>query len=124
MKTQRLKDRSEDIFVDREQTGLLAVATGIGFRLVDFSGRGAVSGLPTAWPGPGIRAPAGADGGLDARPESEKGLQHRDPDMPSDLSDGRNIVFKDEEYALRIDWPPEGSRISFYVYGDGQWEPG
>jgi hypothetical protein len=42
---------------------------------------------------------------------------------PTDLSDGRNIVFKDKEYALRIDWPSEGSRISFYVYGDGQWEP-
>ncbi|MGO8679286.1 MAG: LamG-like jellyroll fold domain-containing protein [Limisphaerales bacterium] len=42
---------------------------------------------------------------------------------PTDLSNGRNIVFKDKEYALRIDWPIEGSRISFYVYGDGQWEP-
>ncbi len=42
---------------------------------------------------------------------------------PSDLSNGRNIVFKDKEYALRIDWPSEGSRISFYIYGDEQWEP-
>ena len=42
---------------------------------------------------------------------------------PSDLSNGRNIVFKDREYALRIDWPSEGSRISFYVFGNGQWEP-
>ncbi len=42
---------------------------------------------------------------------------------PTDISDGRNIVFKDKEYALRIDWPSEGSRISFYIYCDGQWEP-
>lgn len=42
---------------------------------------------------------------------------------PTDLSNGRNIVFKDKEYALRLDWPSEGSRISFYVYGNGQWEP-
>jgi hypothetical protein len=42
---------------------------------------------------------------------------------PTDLSNGRNIVFKDKEYALRIDWPIEGSRISFYIYGEGQWEP-
>ena len=42
---------------------------------------------------------------------------------PTDISDGRNIVFKDKEYALRIDWPSEGSRISFYIYCNGQWEP-
>jgi hypothetical protein len=42
---------------------------------------------------------------------------------PTDISDGRNIVFKDKEYALRIDWPIEGSRISFYIYCNGQWEP-
>lgn len=42
---------------------------------------------------------------------------------PTDLSDGRTIVFKDKEYLLRIDWPVEGSRISFFVYADNQWEP-
>ena len=42
---------------------------------------------------------------------------------PTDISDGRNIVFKDKEYALRIDWPIEGSRISFFIYCNGQWEP-
>lgn len=42
---------------------------------------------------------------------------------PSDVSEGRNLVFKDHEYALRIDWPSEGSRLSFFVYGNGQWEP-
>ena len=42
---------------------------------------------------------------------------------PGDLRDGRNIVCKDKEYALRIDWPSEGGRISFYVYADGKWEP-
>ncbi|MCX6913646.1 MAG: LamG domain-containing protein [Verrucomicrobia bacterium] len=42
---------------------------------------------------------------------------------PTDIADGRNLVFKDKEYALRIDWPIEGSRISFYLYCNGQWEP-
>ena len=67
--------------------------------------------------------PPVAEGSLGSRPESEKRLQPQTRICPSDLSDGRNIVFKDQEYALRIDWPPEGSRISFYVYADGQWEP-
>ncbi|MBI3921469.1 MAG: glycoside hydrolase family 99-like domain-containing protein [Armatimonadetes bacterium] len=41
---------------------------------------------------------------------------------PTDISDGRSIVFKANEYMLRIDWPVEGSRISFFVYVDNRWE--
>jgi len=43
---------------------------------------------------------------------------------PTDMSDGRNIVFKDKEYALRIDWPSEGSRIrsTSIVMGSGSRE--
>jgi len=41
----------------------------------------------------------------------------------TDLADGRTIVFKDKEYMLRLDWPVETSRLSFFVYSDNQWEP-
>jgi len=42
---------------------------------------------------------------------------------PTDLSDGRTVVFKDQEYMLRIDWPKEGSQLSFFVRLDQTWEP-
>ncbi|MBC7286940.1 MAG: LamG domain-containing protein, partial [Armatimonadetes bacterium] len=42
---------------------------------------------------------------------------------PTDLSDGRNIVCKAEEYLLRIDWPVESSALSFFVRLDERWEP-
>ena len=42
---------------------------------------------------------------------------------PSDLSDGRLLAFKDNEYLLRIDWPKENRRLSWFVnLGEG-WEP-
>lgn len=41
----------------------------------------------------------------------------------ADLRDGRYIVYKDQEYLLRVDWPVEGSKLSFFVHANGQWEP-
>lgn len=41
----------------------------------------------------------------------------------ADLRDGRLVVFKDGQYNLRIDWPNEGQKLSFFVYAGGQWEP-
>ncbi|MGA2865533.1 MAG: LamG-like jellyroll fold domain-containing protein [Verrucomicrobiota bacterium] len=79
-----------------------------------------VDGLVGFWsPGPGPAMTVGSTPRLNLKP----GFSIETRIRPSDLSDGRNIVFKDKEYTLRIDWPSEGSRISFYVYGDGQWEP-
>jgi hypothetical protein len=40
----------------------------------------------------------------------------------ADLKDGRILVFKDQEYQLRVDWVNEGSKLSFFVYANGQWE--
>jgi hypothetical protein len=42
---------------------------------------------------------------------------------PTDLSDGRNIFFKLDEYMVRIDWPKETSHLSFFVHQGGEWEP-
>ncbi|MEN6403000.1 MAG: LamG-like jellyroll fold domain-containing protein [Armatimonadia bacterium] len=42
---------------------------------------------------------------------------------PTDLRDGRLLVFKDNEYLLRIDWPVEGSRLSWFVHEADGWEP-
>lgn len=42
---------------------------------------------------------------------------------PTDVSDGRLLVAKLQEYLLRIDWPAESSRLSFFVHLDGAWEP-
>lgn len=43
---------------------------------------------------------------------------------PTDLSDGRNIVSKGDEYLLRTDWvTSEGGKLSFFVYLGGSWEP-
>ncbi len=42
---------------------------------------------------------------------------------PSDITDGRLLVFKNDEYLLRIDWPVETSRLSFFVNLDKAWEP-
>jgi hypothetical protein len=95
--------------------------------------------LSTAWTLSAAPAPPSGDDGLagswrpGAKPaltvsstprlNLKKGFTIEARIRPTDLSDGRNIVFKDKEYALRIDWPSEGSRISFYIYCDGQWEP-
>ncbi len=35
----------------------------------------------------------------------------------------QNLVQKDGEYLLRVDWEREGGQISFFVFVDGQWEP-
>ncbi len=40
----------------------------------------------------------------------------------ADLKDGRIIVFKDQEYQLRVDWGNEGNKLSFFVFVNGQWE--
>jgi hypothetical protein len=40
-----------------------------------------------------------------------------------DFSNGRAIVFREGQYSLRVDWPSEGSKLSFFVFADGQWEP-
>ncbi len=40
----------------------------------------------------------------------------------ADLKDGRILVFKDQEYQLRVDWNNEGNRLSFFVFAGGQWE--
>jgi hypothetical protein len=42
---------------------------------------------------------------------------------PTDLSDGRTVVFKNDEYMLRIDWPKETGRLSFFVHVGDAWEP-
>jgi len=42
---------------------------------------------------------------------------------PTDLSDGRLLVGKADEYLLRIDWPVETSRLSFFVNLEKAWEP-
>jgi hypothetical protein len=41
---------------------------------------------------------------------------------PTDLSDGRLIAFKDQEYLLRVDWPVESSQLSFFVHLADGWE--
>ena len=42
---------------------------------------------------------------------------------PTDISDGRLLVFKKGEYLLRVDWPVESSRLSFFTYLEDAWEP-
>ncbi len=42
---------------------------------------------------------------------------------PADLSDGRGIVAKRDEFVLRLDWPVEGSQLSFFVRDKEGWEP-
>lgn len=41
----------------------------------------------------------------------------------SDLKDGRLLAFKDNEFLLRLDWPVESSRFSFFLHDNGGWEP-
>ncbi|MEI6499867.1 MAG: LamG-like jellyroll fold domain-containing protein [Armatimonadota bacterium] len=41
---------------------------------------------------------------------------------PSDITDGRLIAMKPDEYLLRVDWPVETSRMSFFIKLDDQWE--
>ena len=42
---------------------------------------------------------------------------------PTDLSDGRGLVAKRDEFVLRLDWPVEGSRLSFFLRDKQGWEP-
>lgn len=42
---------------------------------------------------------------------------------PADLSDGRGLVVKRDEFVLRLDWPVEGSQLSFFVRDEQGWEP-
>jgi hypothetical protein len=39
------------------------------------------------------------------------------------LADGNTLVFKDNQYSLRVDWAIEGRKISFFACADGTWEP-
>ena len=39
------------------------------------------------------------------------------------LGDGHTLVFKDNQYSLRVDWAKEGKKISFFVFADQKWEP-
>jgi hypothetical protein len=39
------------------------------------------------------------------------------------VGDGHTLLFKDNQYSLRVDWAGEGRKISFFVYADQQWEP-
>jgi hypothetical protein len=40
-----------------------------------------------------------------------------------EVGDGHTLVFKDGQYSIRVDWAAEGSKISFFVCADQQWEP-
>ena len=40
-----------------------------------------------------------------------------------DLAQGHTILFKDGQYVLRINWPEEGSQLSFFPRAGGRWEP-
>jgi hypothetical protein len=42
---------------------------------------------------------------------------------PVDMTDGRTIVFKNDEYMLRVDWPIETNQLSFFVHAGDAWEP-
>ena len=39
------------------------------------------------------------------------------------LGDGHTLVYKDNQYSLRVDWASEGKKISFFVFSDQKWEP-
>lgn len=39
------------------------------------------------------------------------------------VGDGHTVVFKDQQYSIRVDWTREGNRLSFFVFAGGQWEP-
>ncbi len=41
----------------------------------------------------------------------------------ADLSDGRLLAFKDNEYLLRVDWPVESQALSWFVNLGQGWEP-
>ena len=36
---------------------------------------------------------------------------------------GHTLAFRNNQFSLRIDTAAEGGKVSFFVYGDGQWEP-
>ncbi len=39
------------------------------------------------------------------------------------VGDGHTVVFKDNQYSIRVDWAREGNRLSFFVFAGGKWEP-
>ena len=39
------------------------------------------------------------------------------------LADGYTLLFKDNQYSIRMDWASEGRRISFFACADRAWEP-
>jgi hypothetical protein len=39
------------------------------------------------------------------------------------MGDGHTLIFKDNQYSIRMDWTSEGRKISFFVCADRQWEP-
>ena len=65
----------------------------------------------------GIEVPSAPDLNL------QRGFSIEARIRPSDLSDGRTVVLKKDEYMLRVDWPKESSQLSFFVYSGGEWEP-
>ena len=100
-----------------------------GNRIADHSGRGHDAILAGEKPkgdkeqslvrldgGQTITVPSVADLNL------KKGFTIETRFRLADLKDGRIIVFKDQEYQLRVDWGKEGNKLSFFVYVGGQWE--
>lgn len=39
------------------------------------------------------------------------------------MGNGHTLIFKDNQYSIRMDWTSEGRKISSFVYADRQWEP-
>jgi len=39
------------------------------------------------------------------------------------VGDGHTLIFKDNQYSIRVDWASEGRKISFFVCADQKWEP-
>ncbi|MGO8747919.1 MAG: LamG-like jellyroll fold domain-containing protein [Thermoguttaceae bacterium] len=100
-----------------------------GSRIADRSGRGHDAVLAGTKPkrdkeqpllrldgGQTITVPSAAELNL------KKGFTIETRFRLADLKDGRLIVFKDQEYQLRVDWGNEGNSLSFFVYVGGQWE--
>ena len=40
-----------------------------------------------------------------------------------EATEGMNLISKENEFLLRTDWNQEGGKISFFVFGNGGWEP-
>lgn len=101
-----------------------------GGRIADLSGRGhdaALAGgkLVTENGKPALRLDGKQKITVPSHPDLDlcKGFSIETRFRVADVRDGRVIVFKDGQYNLRIDWPNEGQKLSFFVYAGGQWEP-